>query len=152
MHPKRQARELAVRILFLWDSAGAPDSEAADRVLKLGSDDGAELATVPEAQVRSDALDMARGAWLEREAIDTRLAAHAPQWPPKRQPGVDRAILRLAVWEMTHNQTPPKVAIDEAIEIAKTYSTENSPAFINGVLDAIHKENTSLMSGVLPPT
>jgi transcription antitermination protein NusB len=151
MQSKRQARELAVRILFLWDSAGVPDSDAADQVLRHGVEEESGIATVLDASVRVDALDMARGAWLERESTDARLAQHAPQWPPKRQPGVDRAILRLAVWEMTQGKVPPKVAIDEAIEIAKTYSTENSPSFVNGVLDAIHKENAALMGGVLPP-
>lgn len=99
-------------------------------------------------------MDMARGAWLEREAIDKRLEFHAPQWPPKRQPAVDRAILRLAVWELTHTKVSPKVVLDEAIELAKLYSTQNSPAFVNGVLDAILRENQGITTGVteLPPT
>jgi N utilization substance protein B len=53
---------------------------------------------------------------------------------------VDRSLLRLAVWELTCGLTPPKVVLDEAIEVAKSFSTENSPAFINGVLDAVLKE------------
>ena len=57
----------------------------------------------------------------------------APQWPTRRQPAVDRSILRLAVWELTNTQTPPKVVLDEAIELAKHFSTEQSAAFVNGV-------------------
>jgi N utilization substance protein B len=57
---------------------------------------------------------------------------------------VDRNILRLAVWELTNADTPPKVVIDEAIELAKCFSTEQSPAFVNGVLDAVLKENMAL--------
>ena len=87
---------------------------------------------------------MARGAWKQRESIDQTVERLAPQWPPRRQPGVDRSIIRLAVWELTHADTPPKVVIDEAIELAKEYSTENSPAFVNGVLDAVLKERDAL--------
>jgi transcription antitermination protein NusB len=57
---------------------------------------------------------------------------------------VDRNIIRLAIHEITSGQTPPKVAIDEAIELAKTFSTENSPSFVNGVLDAVLKEHETL--------
>lgn len=167
MHRKRKARELAIRVLFLWDSAGVPDSEAADRAVRAleepaggvgGAGIGGAVGVVQEeagmGEARVEAMDMARGAWLEREGTDKRLEFHAPQWPVKRQPGVDRAILRLAVWELGHTQTPAKVVIDEAIELAKTYGTENSPAFVNGVLDAVHRENTGLAAGVkdLPST
>ncbi len=85
-------------------------------------------------------LRMAGSAWDGREHTDQWIERLAPQWPPRRQPGVDRAILRLAVWELTEGQTPPKVVIDEAIELAKSFSTEQSPAFVNGVLDAVLKE------------
>jgi N utilization substance protein B len=90
---------------------------------------------------------MAAGAWEGREISDRWVERLAPQWPPRRQPGVDRAILRLAIWELTSSDTPPKVVIDEAIELAKSYSTENSPAFVNGVLDAVLKEHRNLTEG-----
>lgn len=149
MHPRRKARELALQVLFLWDSNGGPDTELADRALRTAaSNEGSVVAGEIEPVVRNDALDMARGAWLDREQTDKRLERHAPQWPPKRQPGVDRAILRLAVWELNQGGTPPKVVLDEAIELAKIYSTENSPSFVNGVLDAILKENQALTGKV----
>lgn len=160
MHPRRKARELALQVLFLWDAQGAPDSEIADRVIRSGvgiasgqpvdPDASAGLSTEVDGETRSNALDMARGAWLEREATDKRLEFHAPQWPVRRQPAVDRAILRLAAWELGHTDTPPKAVLDEAIELARLYSTEHSPAFVNGVLDAILKENQSLTSGSGP--
>ena len=87
---------------------------------------------------------MAAGAWEARAASDQWVERLAPQWPPRRQPGVDRNILRLAVWELTNTDTPPKVVIDEAIELAKQFSTEQSPAFVNGVLDAVLKEQQTL--------
>ena len=84
---------------------------------------------------------MAGGTWEQRGIDRVRVEKLAPQWPPRRQPGVDRNIMRLAVWELTNADTPPKVVIDEAIELAKAFSTEQSPAFVNGVLDAVLKEN-----------
>ncbi len=128
---KRKIREIAMQILFLWDMQEAADRDLAMRVAADHSD---------EPEVHRAALDMAAGAWEQRAAIDQRIERLAPQWPPRRQPGVDRNLIRLAVWEMTSTDTPPKVVIDEAIEMAKAFSTEQSPAFVNGVLDAVLKE------------
>ena len=102
------------------------------------------LGGTPDAEVRQDALRMAEGAWEQRELADQWVERLAPQWPPRRQPGVDRNLLRLGVWELTHASTPPKVVIDEAIELAKEFSTEQSAAFVNGVLDAVLKEKVAL--------
>ena len=117
-----------MQVLFLWDAQGQADADLAQRCAGGGSED---------APIQQRALQMAQGAWDGREASDQLIERLAPQWPPRRQPGVDRAILRLAVWEFTSAGTPPKVIIDEAIELAKEYSTEQSPAFVNGVLDAV---------------
>jgi transcription antitermination protein NusB len=135
MPSKRKARELALQLLFLWDTHGISDPEMTQQVTHDASDDPI---------TRQRAVDMASGAWAARETADRWIERLAPQWPPRRQPGVDRGILRLAVWELTSADTPPKVVLDEAIELAKTYSTENSPAFVNGVLDAVLKEHRSL--------
>jgi len=124
-----------MQILFLWDTQDDADRALADQVVMDGADD-------PE--VRAAALEMANKTWEQRKAIDERVERFAPQWPPRRQPGVDRNLIRLAVWEMTSTDTPPKVVIDEAIELAKHFSTEQSPAFVNGVLDAVLKEHASL--------
>jgi len=71
-------------------------------------------------------------------AIDALIASHAEGWTVDRLPSVDRAILRLAVWELLKQaEVPSAVVIDEAIELAKEYSTERSPSFVNGVLDSI---------------
>ena len=125
-----------MQILFLWDNHGEPDPLLAAQV----SVDDQNL----DDETRREGLKMASEAWNAREAMDSWIERLAPQWPPRRQPGVDRAILRLAAWELTSGQTPPKVAIDEAIELAKGFSTEQSPGFINGVLDALLKEHKSL--------
>ena len=120
-----------MQVLFLWDAHGQRDIDGAARVAQ---DAGLE------DEAKSQGLRMASAAWDEREASDQWVERLAPQWPPRRQPGVDRAILRLAVWELRGGETPPKVVIDEAIELAKSFSTEQSPAFVNGVLDSVLKE------------
>lgn len=82
----------------------------------------------------------AMSAWEGRQTADEWVTRLAPQWPSHRQPALDRSILRLAIWELTNTDTPPKIVIDEAIELAKAFSTANSPSFVNGVLDAVLKE------------
>jgi len=124
--------------LFLWDTNGERDVDLARPIVEEGTDD---------AEIRQSALEMAAGAWDQREIIDQRVERVAPQWPPRRQPAVDRNLIRLAVWELTNTDTPPKVVLDEAIELAKKFSTEQSPAFINGVLDAVLKEHQALTKG-----
>src|SRR5262245_39951960 len=135
MAPKRKIREIALQVLFLWDAHGADDEQMARQVTHDASDDPI---------TRVEATKMASGAWANREISDTWVERLAPQWPPRRQPGVDRNIIRLAIWEITSTDTPPKVVIDEAIELAKTFSTENSPGFVNGVLDAVLREHRNL--------
>jgi transcription antitermination protein NusB len=138
MLKKRKTRELAMQVLYLWDTNASKDLDQAKQSVADGSDDEA---------IRQAALNMASGTWEQHEAIDKWVERIAPQWPPRRQPAVDRNLLRLAVWELTNVDTPPKVVIDEAIELAKEFSTEQSPAFINGVLDAVLKEHQSLIGG-----
>lgn len=125
-----------MQVLFFWDTIGTADPEGAQRVVA----DKAQ-----EDSVRRNALEMASAAWEARLNADQWVERLAPQWPPRRQPGVDRNILRLAIWELTSRSTPSKVVVDEAIELAKDYSTEQSASFINGVLDAILKEHRALI-------
>ena len=130
-----------MQVLFLWDVHGINDEEMARQLTHDVIDDPA---------TRQQALEMAKGAWWQREAVDQWIERLAPQWPPRRQPSVDRNVIRLAVWELTNTQTPPKVVIDEAIELAKQYSTEQSAAFVNGVLDTVLKEHRALVSDTHP--
>jgi N utilization substance protein B len=128
-----------MQALFLWDNNGERDTDLARPLLDEGAPD--------DEVVRQAALQMASGTWEQRAVIDAQVERLAPQWPPRRQPGVDRNLIRLAVWEMTHTDTPPKVVLDEAIELAKKFSTEQSPAFVNGVLDAVLREHQALTKG-----
>ncbi len=138
MSKKRKARELAMQVLFLWDTNSDNNEILAAQVVNDGTGDD---------DIRRDALAMAAQAWNGRDVADRWVVRLAPQWPTRRQPGVDRSLLRLAVWELVSGtNTPPKVVIDEAIELAKEFSTEQSPAFVNGVLDAILKEYQAITS------
>jgi N utilization substance protein B len=132
---KRDARELAMQVLYLWDTQGGSDADLARQVAADASDD---------VEVRQWADEMSKGAWEQRESADRWVEKIAPQWPTHRQPVIDRNLLRLAIWELTSTDTPPKVVIDEAIELAKHFSTDQSAAFVNGVLDAVLKEHRTL--------
>src|SRR4051794_19207369 len=130
MSTPRDIRRCAVQALYQFD-AGSAD---AHEIVK-GS-----LAESPgDEESHKRGFDLAQRAWEIRELADMAVAALAPEWPTHRQPAVDRTILRLAYYEMSSGKTPPKVAINEAVELAKEFSTEKSPMFINGVLDKIYR-------------
>ena len=111
---------------------------------------GDELAVTLAAEAKRAAAEPAREAsWLyareivdgvadHREEIDELISSYAQGWTIDRMPNVDRAVLRLASWELLHNaEVPAAVAIDEAVELAKQYSTDDSARFVNGVLGKI---------------
>ncbi len=75
-----------------------------------------------------------------KEVLDNKIAGAAPAWPIDKLNKIDLAVLRLAVYELSFTKTPPKVVIDESVELAKEFGSENSPSFINGVLGTIYKE------------
>lgn len=136
-----RSRELAMKVLYLSDTNGEFDALAAAQVAHDCTED---------PLVRKRGLEMAAAAWEHRLTADRWSGKVAPQWPVHRQPAVDRNIIRLAVWEMMNTSTPPRVVIDEAIELAKQFSTEQSAAFVNGVLDAILKEHRALTTAAPP--
>jgi len=77
------------------------------------------------------------------ESIDKRIQEAAPAWPIEKLNRIDLAVLRLALYELDKNEAPPKVVIDEAVELAKEYGSENSSSFVNGVLGTIYKSHKS---------
>jgi N utilization substance protein B len=83
---------------------------------------------------------LVRGAAAASKGIDERISAKSANWRIERMPAVDRNILRLAVFEMNQLKTPPAIVIDEALELARQFSGEESVAFINGVLDAVRRD------------
>lgn len=127
---RRDVRRLAMQLLYQVDMGGITDADA----LLTGIDPD-----VGPLELRRQALDLALAAWEQRHAADQIAVELAPDWPTHRQPPVDRAILRLAYYEMASGHAPPKVAINEAIELAKVFCAENAPAFLNGILDKMAK-------------
>ena len=82
------------------------------------------------------------GILTNKLKIDSIISKHAPQWPIEQLPSVDKNVLRVAIYEMMAQDTPMKVVINEAVEIAKAYGSENSFSFINGVLGSIMYDGT----------
>ena len=131
MTSRRDARRCALQCLYQFDAGSEP-----------GDDVRRSLEVSPgTAEDHEQGYALAVSAWSRRAEADTAVAALTPEWPTYRQPVVDRSILRLALYEMVHEDTPPKVAINEAIELAREYSTEKSHLFINAVLDRIFKSD-----------
>jgi len=96
--------------------------------------------TVPEP-LREFANGIVRGTLERREEIDAMLAAHAQNWRVERMTVIDRLVLRIAVYEMLAGaDTPSRVIINEAIELARSFSGDEAVGFVNGVLDAVRKE------------
>lgn len=125
------ARRLAFQVLFELDSRRSADATEAEVILARVR--GLEPAL--GAHVRR----IVSGAYGARRDADTMMEQIAPEWPAHRQAAVDRAILRLAYFEMVGTKTHPRIVINEAVELAKAYSSEKAPAFINGVLDKVMK-------------
>ncbi len=123
---RREARERAVQLVY----------EAEQR--ELAADDLlAEQAVEPDAY--TDAL--VRGVDEHREAIDALITCFAKGWSIERMPALDRAVLRVAIYELGHQpQVPTAVVLNEAVELSNTYSTDDSGRFVNGVLSAVAKE------------
>lgn len=133
----RDIRRLSLQALYQLDARGQHDADSVRAGIVENA--GEQTAQALSADQRAEAFDLALEAYRRRAEADAMVRDLAPEWPTSRQPAVDRAILRLALHEMASGVTPPKVAINEAVELAKTFSTERSPAFLNGVLDKAYK-------------
>ena len=136
MPARRRSREHALQILYQWDMRKQPVVESIEAFYNtLSSEDGAP--PLP----RDEFLELLVRGTVERAGeIDALISGHAEHWRLERMPAVDRNILRLAIYEMRHTETPAAVVIDEALELARRFSTEESVQFVNGVLDAVHRE------------
>jgi len=88
---------------------------------------------------RAFANQLFEGAAKVAPSLDEVIVKHAENWRVERLAAIDRAILRLAVYELQTKETPPKVVLNEAVELAKKFSSEDAGGFVNGVLDSVHK-------------
>ena len=132
MGKRRQARVLTVQVLFhLEFSPGDPDEG-----FKLISENFDS-----PLEIRNFSRRLVLGIWENREAIDKLIAQSSKNWRVERMSLADRNILRVGVYEMLYMMDiPPKVSIDEAVELGKKFGTEESGAFINGILDSIYNK------------
>jgi N utilization substance protein B len=132
---RRQARELAVQFLYQHDLSSAELREALPLFWQTQSD-------IPNS-VSVFAEDLIRGTVQHRDAIDEKIQKYAEHWELSRIAAVDRNIMRLAIYEMLfRDDIPPVVSINEAVDIAKKFSTADSGAFVNGILDRFKADLT----------
>jgi transcription antitermination protein NusB len=137
MPARSKARKRALDLLYEAELRGEPVLELLDQRAAEGS-----LPVVPYA------AQLVRGVQEHRERIDELLAAHAEDWTLDRMPAVDRNILRIGVYELLWaGDVPDGVAISEAVQLARSLSTDASPAFVNGLLARLLKLKPSLAEG-----
>jgi N utilization substance protein B len=153
MPSRHRSRQRALQILFELDMRKLPVREALenfyDTLYTAEFEPEPEDSRPPPKDSFMEAL--VRGAANNSEPIDQKITAHSAHWRLERMPAVDRNILRLAVFEMMFEGTPPAVVIDEAIELARRFSSDESAPFINGVLDAVRKEIAPKSAGAPGP-
>ena len=124
-----------------WDSQRGPAIAEEKGVANWGEKAELPPATSEEAAIRVFADRLIRGTLEHRDALDLQIKNHAQNWDLHRMAVVDRNILRMAIYEMTYREDiPPIVSINEAVDIAKKFSTQDSGKFVNGLLDKIKGE------------
>lgn len=157
MGKRREARERAVQFLFqhdlnppdnlelelaqFWNSQRAAAIEDEKGAAKWNQPAELPPPTAEEAETRLFAEPLIRGVLEHRDDIDARIKKHARNWEFNRIAAVDRNVMRLAIYEMLHrDDIPPIVSINEAVDIAKKFSTQDSGKFVNGILDKVRGE------------
>lgn len=134
MSARTKARKRALDILFSADVRGDEIAVALAAEAKRAVNEPARQASWLYAR------EIVDGVIDNRDEIDEQITTHSRDWKLERMPAVDRAVLRIAAWEILYNEdVPTAVAIDEAVELAKELSTDDSPAFVHGVLARIAK-------------
>jgi N utilization substance protein B len=158
MAARHRSRQRALQVLYQWDMTKLPMEETIqafyDTLRAEGAPEAAEEPDDPDQPNDDQPSDdpprsgrdlfmeeLVNGASAMAPAIDLRISEKSAHWKLERMPIVDRNILRLAIYEMSRQDTPAAVVIDEALELARQFSGDESVSFINGVLDAIHKES-----------
>lgn len=132
MKARRRARRVTLEVLYEYDIAQHPPGEILQRRLEANQIDssGAEFAS-----------HLVQGTINFLDSMDVLIARYAPEWPIDQMAVIDRNILRIAIFEfIASDETPVKVAINEAVELAKTYGSDSAPRFINGVLGTLAEQ------------
>jgi N utilization substance protein B len=134
---RRRAREAALQVLYQWEVGRGEIDRAIETYFELQWPDE----TPAPDDVRAFGSALARDTVARLPAIDPLIAETTERWRPERMPVLDRLILRMAICELMRDpETAPAVVINEALELARTFSTEESVKFINGMLDGVRKK------------
>ena len=140
MRKRTKARECALKILYAIDITGEEPKKCIDTFWKNHDE--------VDGEVESFANSLVLGVSNNSEAIDRLVSSHTTNWQLKRMAVIDRNILRFATYELLYmEEIPPKVSINEAIDIAKRYGDKDSGKFVNGVLDSINKDEGKKRTG-----
>jgi N utilization substance protein B len=140
MKPRTRARSLALQVLYEVDIANHPPAD----IYRL---------RLQDTPLSDDLSDFARqiifGVLPLTERLDQIIAKYAPEWPLDQIAAIDRNILRMALWEFAvYHDTPVKVAINEAVELAKQYGSDSAPRFINGVLGTLAEHQREIQQAI----
>jgi N utilization substance protein B len=127
---RRKSREFAMQMLFQWDMSKQDFAKLEGKFWK-----SAKAADT----TRAFAEKLFEGAAKDVAVLDALIVGHSDNWRFERMAAIDRAILRLAIHELRAGETPPKVVLNEAVDLAKKYSSEESGAFVNGIVDGVRK-------------
>ena len=138
MSLRRKSREYALQMLFQWEMGKQEPARIEEGFWKN---------VRAQTSTREFANQLFENAAARAEEIDPIISAHAKNWRIERMPAIDRAILRLSIAELRTTGTPPKVVINEALELAKKFSSEEAAPFINGILDAALKSFAEKTAG-----
>ena len=138
MRKRTQAREIALQALYQYDLERKADNKARKNVEDF---EPFLVNSTADAEVRQYARTILDGTLSSLDEIDKRISAVAENWKLSRIAPVDRCVLRIALFELLESaDVPPKVAINEAIDLAKRFSTEQSGSFVNGILDRVYTD------------
>jgi N utilization substance protein B len=134
---RRKSREFALQMLFQWDMSPQEPAKLEAKFWR---------AAKAADSTRAFANQLFEGTAKGVAALDELIIKHAENWRFERLAAIDRAVLRLAIYELRVADAPYRVVLNEAVELAKKYSSEESSAFVNGILDAVYKsmENKQL--------
>lgn len=138
MGQRRKSREIALQMLYQMEMTGLPPHEAIELFYQLALAE--EAPEIPES-IRPFAEKLVNGVYVHRDDIDKMIVAASENWRIERMSIIDRNVLRIAVFEMLYClEIPPKVSINEAIDLGKTFGSPDSGSFINGILDHLLPE------------
>jgi transcription antitermination factor NusB len=140
LRKRTQARGCALQILYQIDMTGDPTDAVVSRFWQNSEQN---------SEVRDFANQLVKGAHDNLKEIDALIAKHSEHWKIDRMPAIDRNILRSAIYELLYRaDIPPKVAINEAVDLANRFSTPDSGKFINGILDKLMSQRSTFLESL----